>query len=175
MPRTPQISRYQALWPQTFSEWGLIMKKGISIRVRLTAFFLIPVIFIVLLGVAQVLQSSVLLLFLPSKIRVQSNCLLILLWTKHFPHNFPSMPLLHCYKKPLQESMAKTKVTQMIAEPVMMSYYGGAYEAGSDEEKQARLQVSMAIKKADNRSLFVYLLICSQDVLPQNYKTVLYK
>lgn len=110
------------------------MKKGISIRVRLTAFFLIPVIFIVLLGVASYSNAATAL-----RENYEKSAL-------------STVESVGSYFE-LVFSMAKTKVAQMIAEPVMMSYYGGAYEAGSDEEKQARLQVSMALKKlttADN-------------------------
>ena len=107
------------------------MKKGIGIRVRLTAFFLVPVLFIVLLGATSYSNAASAL---------QKN---------YEESALSTVKSVGSYFE-LVFSMAKMKVSQMIAEPVMMSYYGGAYESGSDEEKQARTQISSALKKLAN-------------------------
>ncbi|MGN0505603.1 MAG: methyl-accepting chemotaxis protein [Lachnospiraceae bacterium] len=107
------------------------MKRGIGIRVRLTAFFLVPVLFIVLLGAASYSNAASAL-----KKNYEESAL-------------STVESVGSYFE-LVFSMAKMKAEQMIAEPVMMSYYGGAYESGSDEEKQARTQISSALKKLAN-------------------------
>lgn len=107
------------------------MKKGIGIRFRLTAFFLVPVLFIVLLGMTSYSSAASAL---------QKNYEESALSTVESVGNYFELVF----------SMAKMKVSQMIAEPVMMSYYGGAYESGSDEEKQARNQLAAALKKLAN-------------------------
>lgn len=104
------------------------MKKGISIRVRLTASFLLPVIFILSLGISSYQSSTKAL---------QENYEISALSTVESVGNYFDLVF----------SVAKTKVTQLISEPMMMTYYGGAYESGSEEESKALLQISTMVKK----------------------------
>lgn len=104
------------------------MKRGISIKVRLTAFFLIPVIFILILGVSSYQNSAAAL----QKNYEQSALSTVESVGTYFELVF---------------SVASTKVTQLISEPMMMTYYGGAYESGSEEESKALLQISTTVKK----------------------------
>lgn len=104
------------------------MKKGFGIRTRLTAAFLIPVVFILVLGISSYNNAAGAL---------QKN---------YEESALSTVESVGSYFE-LVFSMTETKAAQLIAEPVMMSYYGGAYEAGSDEESTARSQISNLLKK----------------------------
>ena len=105
------------------------MKKGVSIRVKLTVFFLIPVLFIVILGASSYSNASQAL---------QSSYEESALSTVESADTYFE---LVC-------SIAKAKVTQTLGEASLKSYYGGAYESGSDDEKAARQTISAALKKS---------------------------
>ena len=105
------------------------MKKGVSIRVKLTVFFLIPVLFIVILGASSYSNASQAL---------QSSYEESVLSTVESADTYFE---LVC-------SIAKAKVTQTLGEASLKSYYGGAYESGSDDEKAARQTISAALKKS---------------------------
>lgn len=105
------------------------MKKGLSIRVKLTVFFLIPVLFIVVLGASSYSNASEAL-----KSSYEESVL-------------STMESADTYFE-LVCSIAKAKVSQIMGEATLKSYYGGAYESGSDEEKAARAEISSALKKS---------------------------
>lgn len=105
------------------------MKKGLSIRVKLTVFFLIPVLFIVVLGASSYGNASEAL-----KSSYEESALS----TVESADTYFEMVC----------SIAKAKVSQIMGESTLKSYYGGAYEAGSDEEKNAKAALAAALKKS---------------------------
>ncbi|MBE5950907.1 MAG: methyl-accepting chemotaxis protein [Lachnospiraceae bacterium] len=105
------------------------MKKGLSIRIKLTVFFLIPVLFIVVLGVSSYGNASAAL---------QSSYEESALSTVESADTYFEMVC----------SIAKAKVSQIMGEATLKSYYGGAYEAGSDDEKNAKAALAAALKKS---------------------------
>lgn len=105
------------------------MKKGLSIRIKLTVFFLIPVLFIVVLGVSSYGNASEAL---------QSSYEESALSTVESADTYFEMVC----------SIAKAKVSQIMSEASLKSYYGGAFESGSDEEKNAKAALAAALKKS---------------------------
>lgn len=118
------------------------MKIYQSIRVKLIASFLVPVIFIVALGLVsyEKASSSIVESFEKSALTaVESN-------GNHFNQI---------------TTIVSSKVNQVLAVKQLKSYFGGAFEVGSDEEKSAKLEINSTMKQvaeADDISFDISLL-----------------
>ena len=105
------------------------MKKGVGIQLKLTLFFLIPVVFILILGIVSYSSAS--------KALQESYEESVLATVESTSAYFE-----------LTTGIAKSSVLQMTSQAQMKSYFGGAYTEGGDAEAEAKAFLVNTLRKS---------------------------